>query len=35
MGVGNKNFPIAIIVDDWVDIHPKSPTKELILISIV
>lgn len=27
-GVGNKNFPIAVLHDDWVNIHPKTPTKD-------
>ena len=26
-GVGNKNFPVAVLCDDWVNINPKAPTK--------
>ena len=27
-GVGNKNFPVAVLYDDWINIHPKTPTKD-------
>ena len=27
-GVGNKNFPVAVLYDDWINIHPKIATKD-------
>ena len=27
-GVGNKNFPVAVLYDDWINIHPKTSTKD-------
>ena len=26
-GVGNKNFPVAVLYDDWINIHPELQTK--------
>ena len=26
-GVGNKNFPVAVLCDEWVNVNPKAPTK--------
>lgn len=34
-GIGNKNFPVAVLYDDWLNVHPKTPTKGLAVLPMI
>jgi len=34
-GVGNKNFPVAVLYDDWINIHPELQTKGVAVLPMI